>query len=273
MRIADALDLDAHALAGLFTAGFEGYTIPIIITPAYFGLLARLNHFDLGATRVAYDEAGPTGLAIVATRGRSARIAAMGVIASARRTGVGRRLLAAVLHDARARGFDRVVLEVIADNDPAIALYAGAGFVRTRRLIGWTAPPTPGRTEPLEVIDPTGVARGMYRWGPTDLPWQIAPETIAAYGAPTLGLALGDRAVALVDPSKSAVTLLALAGATAEDAGRLLAAVQARYGERKLQTPIVVPEDHHAALFVAAGFERGPLSQFEMVRPVERPAR
>lgn len=52
------------------------------------------------------------------------------VAASARRHGVGRALLSALLDDAARRRFAVVVLEVRRDNTPAIAFYSGFGFAQ-----------------------------------------------------------------------------------------------------------------------------------------------
>jgi len=54
----------------------------------------------------------------------------MGVLPGFRGRGIGRRLLAASLDDARVKGLSRIELEVRADNDAAIAFYESAGFVR-----------------------------------------------------------------------------------------------------------------------------------------------
>jgi RimJ/RimL family protein N-acetyltransferase len=54
----------------------------------------------------------------------------MGVVPQWRGRGVGRRLLDATMAEARRVGFNRVELDVYADNARAIALYQRAGFVR-----------------------------------------------------------------------------------------------------------------------------------------------
>ncbi|MEP6651168.1 MAG: GNAT family N-acetyltransferase [Lapillicoccus sp.] len=56
-------------------------------------------------------------------------LVAMYVAPRARGTGVGERLVRAVLDEAVARGRSRVVLEVTEGNDPAIRLYERMGFV------------------------------------------------------------------------------------------------------------------------------------------------
>ena len=52
-----------------------------------------------------------------------------------RGAGVGRALVDAVIAQARTAGKRRVVLRVVADNDPAAGLYAGTGFVPTGRTV------------------------------------------------------------------------------------------------------------------------------------------
>jgi putative acetyltransferase len=52
----------------------------------------------------------------------------MGVVAAARRQGIGGLLLRRAIDDAWARGFLRIELTVRADNLPAQALYERAGF-------------------------------------------------------------------------------------------------------------------------------------------------
>jgi ribosomal protein S18 acetylase RimI-like enzyme len=52
----------------------------------------------------------------------------MGVRKEYRRKGLGRRLLEAALDKARAKGLERIELEVYASNAPAVALYQRAGF-------------------------------------------------------------------------------------------------------------------------------------------------
>lgn len=58
-----------------------------------------------------------------------AEILTIGVVPRARRRGLARRLIADLARRARQRGATRILLEVAADNDPAITLYTSAGFM------------------------------------------------------------------------------------------------------------------------------------------------
>ena len=63
-----------------------------------------------------------------------ARLYSMWVEPAARRSGVGRALVDAVVSWARSRSARRLVLQVTEGNAPAVHLYERAGFVRTQEL-------------------------------------------------------------------------------------------------------------------------------------------
>lgn len=83
-------------------------------------------------TYVAAEDAEGTllGWAGVRVIGREAEILTVGVIPDARRHGLGRDLLRALLSAAREQGATETYLEVRLDNEAAIALYESEGFVR-----------------------------------------------------------------------------------------------------------------------------------------------
>src|SRR5215210_1476703 len=93
---------------------------------------------DLARSRVAVDNGGPVGVALLGVRGRVGWIGGMGVARRARRSGVGRGLMDAVLESARAARLPEVTLEVIEQNEPAIRLYEQLGFRDTRLLEVWS---------------------------------------------------------------------------------------------------------------------------------------
>ncbi|HKM63375.1 MAG TPA: ribosomal protein S18-alanine N-acetyltransferase [Acidisphaera sp.] len=74
------------------------------------------------------DEAGGFVLARVAAD--EAEILMLAVAPGARRAGIGRRLVAAAMQAAAARGAAAMFLEVSASNTPAVRLYERAGFAR-----------------------------------------------------------------------------------------------------------------------------------------------
>ena len=64
----------------------------------------------------------------------------MWVAPSARRQAIGSSLIDAVADWARSQGATALVLDVVEDNYPAIALYASKGFVPTGDSLGERAP-------------------------------------------------------------------------------------------------------------------------------------
>ncbi|GGL99220.1 alanine acetyltransferase [Pseudooceanicola nanhaiensis] len=85
--------------------------------------------FDaLLASPGAFLETATEGFLLGRVIAGEAELLTLAVAPSARRAGQGRRLLAAFESNARARGAGSAFLEVAADNGPAIALYAGAGW-------------------------------------------------------------------------------------------------------------------------------------------------
>lgn len=77
------------------------------------------------------------GFAVLQTVLDEAELHEIVIAAEWQRRGLGRQLLAAVLDSARSAGAARLLLEVRAGNDAAIALYAGSGFARTGMRRGY----------------------------------------------------------------------------------------------------------------------------------------
>nr|WP_207623701.1 ribosomal protein S18-alanine N-acetyltransferase [Rhodobacter calidifons] len=66
-----------------------------------------------------------------------AELLTLAVQPEARRRGLGRRLVARFLYQARLRGAKRAFLEVSAENGAALALYESAGFTAAGRRKGY----------------------------------------------------------------------------------------------------------------------------------------
>lgn len=79
------------------------------------------------------------GFALGRAAGGEAELLTLAVIPEARRRGLGRALLVRFEAEARARGAAEVFLEVAADNLPARALYARAGYGQAGRRRGYYA--------------------------------------------------------------------------------------------------------------------------------------
>jgi GNAT superfamily N-acetyltransferase len=174
--------LPAHSLpigerAELFTAAYEGYVVPMRIEEDSLRWMQEKFDFDLDASRIAYRDGEPVGLANLAVRGRDAWIGGVGVVASARRAGVGEALMRAVHEEARSRGVERVWLEVIVENTGARALYEKLGYEVVQDVEVWTLPAAEGEHEGRDVPPAEAKAQLSERHEP----WQRADGTLANY--------------------------------------------------------------------------------------------
>jgi GNAT superfamily N-acetyltransferase len=175
LRPSSSLSLSERAQ--LFTAAYEGYLMPFQIEEKALEWMQEKFDFDLDASRIAYRDGEPVGLANLAVRERDAWIGGVGVVASARRGGVGEALMRAVHEEARARGVERVWLEVIVENTGALALYEKLGYEHVQDVEVWTLPGSKGAHEGREV--PPGEAKAQL--AERHEPWQRADGTLAHY--------------------------------------------------------------------------------------------
>lgn len=83
------------------------------------------------------DEFGVRGYASIRMFAPEAELMRIAVGLGSRRQGVGSQLLEAAQDAARARGAERLLLEVADDNEPALALYRRAGYRETGRRRGY----------------------------------------------------------------------------------------------------------------------------------------
>jgi ribosomal-protein-alanine N-acetyltransferase len=76
---------------------------------------------------------GDAGFVLGRAVAGEAEVLTLAVAPESRRRGLGRKLMARFLYQARARSAGRAFLEVSAENAPAIALYESAGFAAAGR--------------------------------------------------------------------------------------------------------------------------------------------
>lgn len=264
-----AIELPLPRLAEVFAASFEAYFAPVSGDVGALATRLRSEHVDLAASLVAFDGDAPSGLVLLARRGSTARVAAMGVVTAARRRGLGRVLIDATLDQARACGARRMILEVIEQNLPARDLYARTGFAVTRRLVGFRAPPLANDIEapPPEERSLDDLVNTYVAEADPKLPWQLAPATIAALAPPAQAFSLGS-AIAAVDVLPAAVVLRALVvphdRRREGHATQLVRALRARFPDRALRVVPVVPEGLAGSMPARVGAALDELAQLEL---------
>jgi ribosomal protein S18 acetylase RimI-like enzyme len=254
--------------------GYEGYFVPIRDDPAALARRIRGDQVDPLASFIFRLDGQPAGLLLVARRGRISRIAAVGFAPELRGSGRGEAALREAISAAADRGDLAVLLEVITENTAALALYEKLGFHRRRRLVGYRRQGAPSSDASELTLLPLEIAtRRLTAWSDDDLPWQLAPESFSGALPPLQAFDCDGEAVVLVDASTSPVRLAALAVApSARGRGlgrRLLAAAPALFPGQDLAIPAIVPESVAEGLLRATGWERTPLSQWEMVLPLK----
>jgi GNAT superfamily N-acetyltransferase len=222
LELRSARSLSAGELAALFNAAYEGYLVPFHVDEAAVAFMAETYDLDPDASRVAFRDGEPVGLANLGIRGEDGWIGGVGVVPSARRSGVGEALMDAVHERARERGLKRVWLEVIVENTGALALYEKLGYRTVRDVEVWSLPLSVSETSEARDV-PADEAHARIRELRTEHePWQRADGTLA-HLSDLRGLAT-DAGTAVYRQPGEHVQLLQIAG----EAEPLLRALRVR---------------------------------------------
>ncbi len=254
-----------HAeLVALFTAAYEGYSIPFAVDEPTFAFMVDAFDLDLAHSLVAVDDDRAVGLANLGRRGRRTWLGGVGVLPSKRREGIGELLTRSLLDRAAAVGATEMTLEVIVENEPAIRLYEKLGFVR-RRELDVIALERGGSDEAADEV-PLAVAQRLVRAGREgDEPWQRSDDTLAHLAArqpAPLGLA-ADDAAAIYRLSGESVSLVQAAGD-----GPALQAVLSTLRAKGTVSAVNYPSDGSVAGALRAAGANVTLRQYEMVKPL-----
>jgi len=121
-------------LASVFTAAYHGYVIPFEVDESHLEYMVEVFDLDLSRSLVAVERDRPVGLANLGRRRERTWLGGVGVVRDRRGSGVGESLTRTLLDHAREAGAREMLLEVIVENAPAIALYEKLGFVQTNEM-------------------------------------------------------------------------------------------------------------------------------------------
>ncbi|MBS1724783.1 MAG: GNAT family N-acetyltransferase [Armatimonadetes bacterium] len=253
------------------TVCFEDYVVPFTLTPESFDRRFRREGMDMEASLLWYEADSPAAIVLVSRRGWTSRVAAMAVAKPYRRQGVGRFAMQRAVDDAAARGDRSIVLEVIEQNPPAIALYEAVGMRIARRIVGYERAASPGREEGLVEIDASELLREMVRETEPGMPWQLTPETLAASALPTRAYCLEGECFGLATdtPRDRFVLWAVFTRRSARGKGlarRMVEGLVHSMGGKSAFTSVDVPDDLAPGFFAKCGFKEMSISQFEMVR-------
>jgi ribosomal protein S18 acetylase RimI-like enzyme len=256
------------ATAGLLNEAFSDYLVPIRLSQASLLQMVRRDSVDLDCSRVVRDNGLPVGVALVARRGWSSRLAGMALLPTARGQGIGRWCMTQLMSEARARSERVMELEVIEENTAAVCLYRGCGFNVLGRLLSYVRAPGQVKQEGLvEEVDVRLVARLVAAYGLPNLPWQMSGESLAHLGPPDRAYRMAAAYLVLSDPDQAQVIIRSILvepeARRQGQASRLLRSAIARYPGKTWRVPALCPEQI-GGLFEKAGFMPDHLAQLHM---------
>ena len=266
ITLSPASELGLEPLANLFNAAYEGYAVPMHVDAGAMEFMLEAMDLVPERSRVAWRDGVPVGVAMLGVRGTRGWVGGMGVVAAARRAGVGRLLMRALLDEARAAGVRELFLEVLEQNTGARALYEELGFRPLRRLEVWTyagVPPAGGGT--AHACDPREARHRIAAARKEREPWQRADETVDRLDVSTPALRAvttpGGDAVYRVTEGRASVLQLAAGSETA--AGVLLDTIRTRDGVNVVRF-LNVPSTDVAVAALAKRDAKCDLAQTEM---------
>jgi ribosomal protein S18 acetylase RimI-like enzyme len=197
----------------LFNAAYEGYVIPFRLDEATLHLMTEAFDLDLDASRIAFRDGDAVGLGNLGLRDDQAWIGGVGVIATARRQGIGEALMHALHDEAAARGVTSVWLEVIEQNESAFRLYDKLGYRVVREVEVWSlsGEVSDGTAREVSAVQARSRVRDLRR---AREPWQRADATLDHYDD-VRGLETESGAVLF--RVSGVVQLLQIAGDDSED--------------------------------------------------------
>lgn len=263
-----ASDYPLTDLVEILNRGFEAYFVPITFNVNAFLNMLRKDGTDLTASRILLVDDQPAGIALMARRGWTSRLAAMGIAKEYRGAGAGSWFMQSLIDDARQRGEREMLLEVIEQNEPAVHLYEKYGFEIVRRLIGLIRRDArEDKTGGLEEIDIRRVGQWVSQHGLPDLPWQLSGESIATINPPARAYYKGPAYILISNPEAKDVviwSLLVEPSARGNGLGEdMLKSVIAQYPDKTWHVPAILPEEL-GKVYERAGFETEELSQWQM---------
>jgi GNAT superfamily N-acetyltransferase len=163
-------------------AAYADYYLPLHVDAAQLARMDAIYDVDPAASVVAVRGGRLVGMALLSVRKDRGWISAVGTVPAARRQGIARRMMQALLANAIELGLGTVTLEVIQENLRAHALYRDLGFQETRELLTWRldpdADPLPIPRELLREVTPELLLARFEEWHKEPPSWQREPATL-----------------------------------------------------------------------------------------------
>lgn len=263
-----ASDYSLPDLVEILNRGFENYFVPIAFNVNTFLNMVRKDGTDLTSSRVLLVDGNSAGIALIARRGWTSRLAAMGIAKEVRGVGAGSWFMDQLIREACERNEREMVLEVIEQNEPAVRLYEKHGFEIVRRLVSYIRrDAAEDAVHELSEIDLREAGRLISQYGLRDLPWQLSGESIAQLNPPVRALRGGQVYMVISNPEENDIVIWSLLTEPNVSGNGLalgmLKSVMAAYPGKTWHVPALWPEEL-GKVYEHAGFVREELSQWQM---------
>lgn len=268
LQLKPASEFSIPQLADLMTRSFEGYFVPINITESALLTMLKRDSLDLTSSRVMMNENEPVSIALIARRGWTSRLAAMGVLSQARNQSLGTQTMHKLIEEAQERHDKEMILEVIEQNTAGIKLYEKVGFKKIRRLVGYKIEnPQVESDEELQEIDIRELARLVTYHGLKDLPWQLSGTTIMQHTPPSRAFKLNDAYCLISNPDATDIVIwCVLVKSRSRGAGLsnvLIKTLFKKFQNKIWHAPALFPEEM-SFIFEQVGMQRENISQWQM---------
>ena len=135
VRITKASEYTSQQLVDIYNQTRADYLIPMPMNLVELEEYVHVYDIVLDCSYIAHLDDEPAGLNLMGMRGDQGWVTRLGVAAHARRRGIARDLMEAMLTEARQRKVARMWLEVISDNEAGRRLFQSYGFEATAELI------------------------------------------------------------------------------------------------------------------------------------------
>lgn len=253
-------------LAAFFTAVYEGYAFPVLITAEQMAKRYREEAIDPGLSAVMEMSGQAAGVFLLGRRGNTCWCGGFGLNKDRRGQGLALRLADEMVAKARLSGATRLQLEVLKNNTVAKRVYERAGMRVSRELLilQWSAPAEAQRS-PSDQLQLLPVEKHLARLRLEDSPkpcWQRElPSLLARSGLDALQTRDGKASALIFRLPEGSLRLLSLWCEDQTSAAALLAALQQA---AKRIAVVNEPEDSPLLpLLHAAGFAEND-RQYEM---------
>lgn len=250
-------------LTEIYNQARADYMIPMQMNPAGLAEYIKTYDIDLDHSLVASENGTFHGIAMLGVRADRTWITRLGVIPSARRSGVGEVLSRGLLEQSYSLGIKFTMLEVIKTNAPARRLFLKLGFYEVgellilgRSLSRQPVKPVPADTRRLERSE----ALGLINLDRGTQPWTNQAESVRHAGEISgLYLTLADGSRGWLVYRREKLTLSHFIykteeGSPAEVAFALLSHLHHQYPRLDAQIENIRLNDPHLPAFYKMGY-------------------